>query len=79
MKSQRVLKQKSICKVMEQMVEIPELCLLSGDIGNRMFDKLRKLLLTDLSTVELLKPNDEHGFWMAPSGLRPVVILLHHF
>ena len=31
-------------KVMEQMAsEIPELCLLSGDIGNRMFDKFKEI------------------------------------
>ena len=37
-------------KVMELMAsENPEVCLLSGDIGNRMFDTFKQIALRDLS------------------------------
>ena len=67
-------------QVMEQMAsEIPELCLLSGDIGNRMFDKFKEIALTDLSTVVAEANMMSMASGMALSGLRPVVYTITPF
>ena len=68
-------------KVMEQMAsEIPELCLLSGDIGNRMFDKFKEIAADRFINCGIAEANMmSMASGMALSGLRPVVYTITPF